>query len=132
MAAAKPANQKLQRTEPAYVPALAMILSFKIPKGYRGKVRILPDRHEVAKSRKVFVAAIVLSAPKANPHPDRESSESLSNREFRGLARRFSQPMAKHIEHSRPSRFVPFASNARTYFDAQIAQMASGVTPIRP
>ena len=83
MAAAKPANQKLQRTEPAYVPALAMILSFKIPKGYRGKVRILPDRHEVAKSRKVFVAAIVLSAPKANPHPDRESSESLSNREFR-------------------------------------------------
>jgi len=94
-----------------------MILSFKISKDYRGKVCILPERQEVTESRNIFVAAMVPS--KANPHPERERSESLSNRDFPGLAWRFSQPLARQIEHSRLG-FVPF--DARAHADAPIAQ----------
>jgi hypothetical protein len=48
---------------------MIIVLSFRIPKDYRVRIRILPGRNETARSRRVL-AAITLSWSAANPHAD--------------------------------------------------------------
>jgi hypothetical protein len=48
---------------------MIIVLSFRIPKDCRVRIRILPGRNETARSRRVL-AAIALFWSAANPHPN--------------------------------------------------------------
>jgi hypothetical protein len=67
----------------------------------------------------------------ADSRPGSGGTESLSHRESETRRNMFLQPIAKHIDRRRPDRFVPYARNALTHSDAQVAQIAASLVECR-